>query len=87
MSKVSVVITTYNRAQFLPRAIQSVLQAGSDVEVVVVDDCSTDETPDVCSQLERIRYVRLTANKGLAHARIPMPSVPVIRGRNVEERY
>ena len=35
----------------------------------MVDDCSTDETPDVCSQLERVRYVRLTANKGLAHAR------------------
>ena len=69
MSKVTVVITTYNRAHFLQRAIQSVLQAGSGVEVVVVDDCSTDETPDVCSQLESIRYVRLNANRGLAHAR------------------
>lgn len=69
MSKVTVVITTYNRAQFLQRAIQSVLQAGSEVEVVVVDDCSTDETPDICAKLEGIRYVRLTANQGLAHAR------------------
>lgn len=69
MSKVTVVITTYNRAHFLQRAIQSVLQAGSDVEVVIVDDCSTDETPDVCSKLESIRYVRLSTNQGLAHAR------------------
>jgi glycosyltransferase involved in cell wall biosynthesis len=69
MSRVTVVITTYNRAHFLQRAIQSVLQAGSNVEVVVVDDCSTDETPDVCAKLENIRYVRLNENRGLAHAR------------------
>ncbi|HEX5884486.1 MAG TPA: glycosyltransferase [Pyrinomonadaceae bacterium] len=69
MSRITVVITTYNRAQFLERAIQSAFQAGSDVEVVVVDDCSTDNTPDLCSKLANIRYVKLTANHGLAHAR------------------
>jgi len=69
MSSVSVVITTYNRAQFLKRAVHSALQAGSDLEVVVVDDCSTDDTADVCAKLANIRYIRLTTNEGLAHAR------------------
>lgn len=69
MSKVTVVITTYNRAQFLQRAIQSALHAGSNLEVVVVDDCSTDETPEFCSKLTNIRFVRLNSNHGLAHAR------------------
>ena len=69
MSSVSVVITTYNRVKFLQRAIQSALQARSDLEVVVVDDCSTDETPDVCAKLANIRYIRLSTNQGLAHAR------------------
>jgi len=69
MSSVSVVITTYNRPQFLKRAVQSALQAGPDLEVIVVDDCSTDETPDVCSELADVRYIRLTTNQGLAHAR------------------
>ncbi len=69
MSIVTVVITTYNRAQFLQRAIQSALQAGPDPEVVVVDDCSTDETSELCAQLANIRYVRLSANQGLANAR------------------
>jgi cellulose synthase/poly-beta-1,6-N-acetylglucosamine synthase-like glycosyltransferase len=69
MASVSVVITTYNRAQLLPRAIESAQQAGSDLEVIVVDDCSTDETPDVCASLNGIRYVRLSSNKGLANAR------------------
>jgi len=69
MSSVSIVITTYNRPQFLKRAVQSALQAGPDLEVIVVDDCSTDETPDVCAELADVRYIRLTTNQGLAHAR------------------
>jgi glycosyltransferase involved in cell wall biosynthesis len=69
MSSVSVVITTYNRPQFLKRAVQSALQAGPDLEVIVVDDCSTDETPDVCAELADVRYIKLSTNQGLAHAR------------------
>lgn len=69
MPAVSVVITTYNRVRFLQRAIQSALRAGSELEVVVVDDFSTDDTPEVCAKRSDIRYVRLGANHGLAHAR------------------
>lgn len=69
MSSVSVVITTYNRAQLLQRAIESAQKAGSDLEVIVVDDCSTDDTPEVCAKLSGIRYVRLSSNRGLAHGR------------------
>lgn len=69
MPSVSVVITTHNRAQLLPRAVRSAQQAGSDLEVIVVDDCSTDETPEVCRNLAGIRYVRLSSNKGLSNAR------------------
>jgi glycosyltransferase involved in cell wall biosynthesis len=69
MSSVSVVITTYNRPQFLKRAVQSALQAGPDLEVIVVDDCSTDKTPDVCAELADVRYIKLSTNQGLAHAR------------------
>ncbi|WP_374593236.1 glycosyltransferase family 2 protein [Aquabacterium sp.] len=45
--RVSVVITTYNRADLLPRAVDSVLQqryALNDIEIVLVDDGSTDNT-------------------------------------------
>ena len=66
---VSVVITTYNRARLLPRAIESAQNAGSDLEVIVIDDCSTDETPEVCAKMRGIRYVRLNTNQGLASAR------------------
>jgi glycosyltransferase involved in cell wall biosynthesis len=67
--KISVVIPTYNRARLLPRAIESAQNAGADLEVIVVDDCSTDKTPEVCAQIAGIKYVRLNHNGGLAHAR------------------
>ena len=44
---VSVVVTTFNRQDILPRAIRSVLsQTFDDFELIVVDDHSTDGTPD-----------------------------------------
>jgi glycosyltransferase involved in cell wall biosynthesis len=69
MPSVSTIITTYNRAKLLPRAIGSAMKAASDLEVIVVDDCSDDETPEVCGRIEGIRYVRLNRNQGLANAR------------------
>ena len=69
MRKISIVIPTYNRARLLPHAIASAQNAGSDLEVIVVDDCSTDETPEICAKIADIKYVRLNNNGGLANAR------------------
>ena len=69
MPRVSIVITTYNRSFMLPHAIESAKKAATDAEVIVVDDCSTDDTPDVCAKIADIRHIRLSANRGLAHAR------------------
>lgn len=69
MPGITVVITTYNRSRLLPRAIESAQSAGSDLEVIVVDDCSSDDTAEVCANISGIRYVRLSANGGLANAR------------------
>lgn len=67
---VSVIIPTYNRARLLPHAIDSVLeQTLKDVEVLVVDDGSTDATDAVVRQYgNRVRYIK-TYNGGVAHAR------------------
>ena len=69
MATVSVIIPTHSRPQLLPRAIESAFAAGTDVEVVVVDDASTDETAAVCRGLRNITYVRLDQNHGVAGAR------------------
>lgn len=69
MSKVSVIVPTHNRVALLGRAIESAKAAGSEVEVIVVDDASTDGTPELCTSLTGIRYIRLNKNRGLANAR------------------
>lgn len=70
MPKVSVVIPTYNYAHFLREAIESVLaQTFRDFEVIVVDDGSTDNTPEVVAQFgDRVQYIR-QANQGPNAAR------------------
>ncbi len=69
---VSVVLPTWNRAGTLPRAIRSVLdQTHANLELMVVDDGSTDETPGVVAALAepRLRYLRFERNRGQAAAR------------------
>ena len=69
MAKVSLIIPTFNRPHLLPRCVNSALQAGSNVEVIVVDDASSDETASVCQTIRDIKYVRLDSNRGVAGAR------------------
>lgn len=82
---VSVVVIAFNDAQNLPRAIQSVLnQTLANLEIIVVDDASTDGTAEVADALARehtrLRAVHLEENSGgcskprnvgLKHARAP----------------
>lgn len=49
--RVSAVVATYNRADFLPRAIASIRAQTVPVEIVVVDDGSSDRTPSVLREL------------------------------------
>jgi glycosyltransferase involved in cell wall biosynthesis len=69
MPNVSIIIPTHNRPHLLARAVESARAAGRDVEIIVVDDASTDETADVCQELEGIKYIRLERNQGVAGAR------------------
>ena len=68
--KVSVIIPSYNCAQYLPQAIESVInQTYTAYEIIVIDDGSTDNTKKVIEPyLEKIRYV-YQDNQGAAEAR------------------
>jgi glycosyltransferase involved in cell wall biosynthesis len=66
---VSVVIPCYNYATFLPEALRSALdQEGVQVEVIVVDDASTDDSAEVAEKFAaddpRVRVIRLEQNGG-----------------------
>ncbi len=65
---VSVVITTHaNRKEKLMKAIQSVFdQTFTDFELIVIDDCSTDDTEEYCKSLgDKIVYRRMPKNTGI----------------------
>lgn len=69
---VSVVIPVYNREKTILRALNSVLrQTYSNIEVIVVDDGSTDSTAQIVSNCadERVRLIRLSNNQGANKAR------------------
>ena len=71
---VSVVIPTYNRARTIIRAINSVLcQTYDNVEVIVVDDCSQDDTENVIASEygnnRRVMFHKLDHNSGACKAR------------------
>lgn len=72
MEHVSIIIPTYNRADVIANSIQSILdQTYKQYELLIVDDGSTDDTASVIESLynERIRYIKLPENKGVAAAR------------------
>lgn len=74
---ISVIIPTYNRAAYLKEAIESVLrQTFQDIEIIVVDDNSTDSTKDmIASYRDRVKYVfqenkerGAARNNGIVHS-------------------
>lgn len=70
--EVAVIMPTYNRAGLVCRAIESVLaQTYNNYELIVVDDCSTDNTGEVVKSFDddRIKYIRHEINKGVSAAR------------------
>ena len=75
--RVSVIIPVYNGERYLAEAVQSVLdQDYDDIEVVVVDDGSTDRSSEIALQFEGIRLIRqhnggnaVAHNTGISNAR------------------
>jgi len=67
---VSVVVATYNGARTLEACLQSLVELDyPDFEVIVVDDGSTDRTPEIVRGYPSVRLIREPANRGLSVAR------------------
>jgi glycosyltransferase involved in cell wall biosynthesis len=67
MARFTIGIPTYNRANFLGKSLDAACnQTERDIEILVSDDASTDETPEVVrSYGERVRYHRNAENIGM----------------------
>lgn len=90
---ISVVIATYNRAGTLPRAVASVLaQDDANFELIVIDDCSTDSTPECLRTLADPRIVtrRVGSNLGPSGARnlgLELARAPVVAFLDSDDAY
>lgn len=90
---VSVIIPTYNRREQLLGSVNSVLsQSYADIEVIIVDDGSTDRTREVVESIHdaRIVYVRHATNRGGSAARnsgIRAARAPVIALLDDDDRW
>ncbi|MBR5079631.1 MAG: glycosyltransferase family 2 protein [Victivallales bacterium] len=73
MSSVSVIIPTYNLKLLIERALLSVIHqnGGHEIEIIIVDDCSTDETLSIIESLycPFVKIIRQKRNQGPAAAR------------------
>ena len=74
MPLVSIITPAYNSEKFIAETIHSVQnQTCHDWEMIIVDDCSTDNTQQIVLQLQekdhRIKYIRNEENKGSAYSR------------------
>ncbi len=75
MVKISYIISTYNEAKNIAKALKSVMrQSLTDIEIIVIDDASTDATIEIVKQMatqdSRIRLIRHRQNEGLSQTRI-----------------
>lgn len=72
---ISVIMPAYNGAAVIERAVRSIInQSFRDWELIVMDDCSIDSTPEVVRAIaavdSRIRFLRLSSNMGQGAARL-----------------
>jgi glycosyltransferase involved in cell wall biosynthesis len=75
MKKLSIIIPVYNEAPFLRRCLDSVSNAPDDVEIIVIDDASTDGSTEICAEYAkrfddtRFHFVFFMLNRGVSYAR------------------
>jgi len=66
---ISIVIPTYNSSRFIPNLLESILkQAVDGLEVIIVDDCSKDDTVELAKKYH-VRVIQMEKNGGPARAR------------------
>lgn len=67
--KLSIIIPVYNEAPFLRRCLDSI-ELPAEVECIVIDDCSTDGSDEICDEyVKRFKVIHLAHNCGVSHAR------------------
>jgi SAM-dependent methyltransferase len=89
LPEVTVVIAAYNAGSFLEEAIESVLAQDVEAEIIVVDDASGDDTPDVALRYPPVHLVRSEVNRGPSACRnegARIASAPLVLFLDADDR-
>ena len=80
----SIILPTYNRANFLPKAIESVLsQSFTDWELLIIDDASNDKTEEVVNRYNDTRIKYLKNEKNIERSASRNRGINVAKGRYI----
>ena len=66
MAQVSIIILTYNSSGFISNLIKSLISLKEDIEILVVDNDSSDETVEIAKKIEEVRVYETGKNLGFA---------------------
>ena len=74
MEKISVIVPIYNSEAFLEKCLNSIVsQTYPNIEIILVNDCSTDNSGLICKDYQakhnNIVYIEMDSNRGVSHAR------------------
>ena len=71
--KLSIVVPVYNTREYLTQCVDSIInQTYSNIEIIIVDDASTDDTGAICESYlkdKRVRVIHNSKNEGLVRSR------------------
>jgi Glycosyl transferase family 2 len=82
--KVSFIVPCYNLAHFLANCVNSILaQTYGDFEVLIMDDCSPDNTPEVAAEFKDPRVIYIRNETNLRHIRNYNKGIELSRGRYI----
>lgn len=73
MIDVSIIIPVYNTGDYLKRCVESLINQCKNMEILLIDDCSTDNSKEVAIELEKeykfVKLIALGENQGVSNAR------------------
>jgi len=70
---ISVIVTCYNLERYIGKALKSVIDQDYDsslYEIIVVDDCSTDRSPEIIGSFPSVKYIKTQKNGGVLLATV-----------------
>jgi glycosyltransferase involved in cell wall biosynthesis len=69
-NKISVIVTAYNAEKYIKKCLDSIIgQTYKNIEIIVINDCSSDDTKKIIGEYKNVKFIDNVENKGAAYSR------------------